>query len=354
MGMKRSMRKFNAIRSAQRKPHVAATLFVNPGHNGLRGERSRSLKMMIANLKRTCFGILLLMISLPAVAAQQSQSRPTADMEEANRLLQAQKWGEAAKLYEAITQAEPANARAWYQLGWSRHGLGEYERAIGAFQKNLELNKGTQRAAFSMYAIAVMYTSMKDKEKAFEWLDKALSANLPSPRQIKTDPNLAALRDDPRFEAVMEKAERAAQVCMNIPEYRQFDFWVGDWNVVGAAGQQLGTNKVLLLEGGCIVAENWTSASGGTGKSFNFYNPITKKWHQSYMDESGGNWMMEGEYKDGVLRYEGAIYSPGSKVPVRMSFFNLGPDKVRQTAETSADNGKTWTPVWDGLYIRKK
>lgn len=335
------------------KPHVTAALFINIGHDRPRGERSRSLKMMIANLKRACFGILLLMFSVSAVAAQ-NQSQPAAGMEEANRLLQAQKWGEAAKLYEAITQAEPGNARAWYQLGWSRHGLGEYARALDAFQKNLELNKGTRRAAFSMYAIAVMYASMKDKDKAFEWLDKALSANLPSPRQIKVDPNLAALRDDPRFEPLMTRAEKAAQVCMNIPEYRQFDFWVGDWNVVGTNGQQLGTNKVMLLEGGCVVAENWTSASGGTGKSFNFYNPITRKWHQSYMDDSGANWMMDGEYKDGVLKYEGAIYSPGSKVLVHMSFFNLGPDKVRQTAETSADNGKTWTPVWDSMYIRKK
>ena len=60
------------------------------------------------------------------------------------------------------------------------------------------------------------------------------------------------------------------------------------------------------------------------GKSFNFYNPSTKKWHQSYMDNSGGNWMMDGELKDGVLRYEGAIYSPTGKVLVHMTFYNTG------------------------------
>lgn len=98
---------------------------------------------------------------------------------------------------------------------------------------------------------------------------------------------------------------------MNTLGYRQFDFWVGEWKVVDGGNQQVGTNSVRLLEDGCIVEENWTSVPAGqTGKSFNFYNPTTRKWHQSSMDNQGGNWMMDGEYKDGALKYEGTIYSP--------------------------------------------
>jgi len=37
-----------------------------------------------------------------------------------------------------------------------------------------------------------------------------------------------------------------------------------------------------------------------------------------------------------------------------MTFYNLGSDNVRQTTETSSDGGKTWTQVWDGLYVRRK
>jgi tetratricopeptide (TPR) repeat protein len=316
--------------------------------------KSKEKDQLNTSILKSMYTALVLAALAISTAAQTATVAPA--IQEADALLQAQKWAEAAKAYEAITGAEPTNARAWYQLGWSRHGLGKYEQAIDAFQKALEINKGTRRASFAMYGIATMYAGLKDRDKAFEWLNRALSANLPQPRQIKDDPNLISLRDDPRFQTVLTIAEKAARVCMNTPEYRQLDFWVGEWNVIGPGNQQVGTNSVVLLEDGCIVEENWTSAQGGqTGRSFNFYNPVTHKWHQSYMGNDAGNWMMDGEYKDGAMRYEGAVYSPpNAHVLTRMTFFNLGPDKVRQLGENSTDGGKTWVVTWDAMYIRKK
>src|SRR5205085_11883872 len=55
------------------------------------------------------------------------------------------------------------------------------------------------------------------------------------------------------------------------PEYRQFDFWVGDWDVT-AGGQRAGTNLVTLEEGGCLIHEHWAGAKGGTGQRLNFYD----------------------------------------------------------------------------------
>src|SRR5205085_11599666 len=208
------------------------------------------------------FATVILTLSVSSAIAQAQSSQMSA-MDEANKLFQAQKWTEAAQAYEAIAKLEPTNARAWFQLGWSLHGLGQYKQAIDAFQKDLEINKGNQRASFSMYAIVGMYAELKDKDKAIEWLNKALDANFPQPRQIKNNRSLAALSDDPRFQKVLAKAEKAAQVCMNTPEYRGFDFWLGDWNVFNPQGQQVGTNKVVLLADGCIVEANWEHTGGG-------------------------------------------------------------------------------------------
>lgn len=272
-------------------------------------------------------------------------------MEEANGLYQAQKWDEAVKAYEDITKAQPANPRAFYMLGSSYFAKDDYQAAVDAFHKSVEIGHN----ASSMYELARAYARLNKKENALDWIEKALAANLPNPRRVASDLSFVNLYDDSRFFALKDKAIKAAMVCMNTPAYRQFDFWVGEWDVFNKNNKQVGTNSVKMLEDGCIIAENWTSAQPGmTGKSFNFYNPTTGQWHQSYMDNGGSNWMMDGAYKKGELRFAGAIFSPTGKLLVHMTFFNLGPDKVRQWAETSSDEGRTWRVVWDATYIRKK
>lgn len=308
------------------------------------------MKLKFSNLKTSCLVMLFIALCQFSLAAQ----TPDSPINQANALFQAQKWAEAAAAYEAIVKGDPSNGRAWFQLAWARQGLGQYKEALDALEKPLQASKGTPREAAVDYAAATMYAGLKDNDKAIEYLNKALAAKFGQPRTIAFDPNLKGLHDDPRFKEVLAAAAKMANVCMNTPEYRGFDFWVGEWDVLGKGGQKVGASKVDIVADGCIVSENWDNLAGGVGKSYNFYNPVTKKWHQSYMDNSGGNWMMDGELKDGALRYEGAIYSPTGKVLVHMTFYNLGPDKVRQTAETSNDDGKTWTPVWDGMYVRKK
>ncbi len=295
--------------------------------------------------------VLLLLLTLTSVHAQQT---PTPAMQAADVLFQAQKWAEAAPAYEAMTKTEPANARAWYRLGLSLFSLNKYEPARAAYQQALKLNETVRpQGALTMYALAATYARLNRKDDAFAWLQKSLAAKLPQPGRLDGDANFTSLHGDPRYQVVLATALKLAHVCLSTPEYRQFDYWVGEWNVL-AQGQQVGTSKVELLEDGCIVAENWTSGQGGqTGKSFNFYNPVAHKWHQSYMGNDAGNWMMDGEFKDGAMRLVGHIYTPGGAATTRMTFFNLGPDKVRQLGENSTDGGQTWTITWDAIYVRK-
>lgn len=49
--------------------------------------------------------------------------------------------------------------------------------------------------------------------------------------------------------------------CTTRPEYRQFDFWIGEWDVQ-AGGNQAGTNSVQLILGDCVIFENWIGAAG--------------------------------------------------------------------------------------------
>lgn len=295
--------------------------------------------------------VVVISLCVACVIPARAQTAPP-KMEDADALAQAHKWDEAAKAYEAITKTEPANAPAWFGLAMSLYSLNKFTDAAATFEKANELGKGTRIGRLALYNIAASYARAGDKEKSLDSLTRMIAVNPLFAIGIAADSDFESLRSDARFKELAAAVERAQKPCMFEAGYRQFDFWVGEWDVF-VQDRKVGTSNVKILQQGCIIEENWATPVQ-TAQSFNFYNPVTKKWHQSYMDSTGGNWMMDGEYKDGALRYEGYIYSPQGQTMVHMTFFNLGADKVRQTAETSTDGGKTWTSVWDGLYIRHK
>ena len=91
----------------------------------------------------------------------------------------------------------------------------------------------------------------------------------------------------------------------------------------------------------------------------NFIDPKTNKWEQVWVGSNGGGnqvgRFVNGEYKDGVMRFDfETTDAQNNKLLGRFSFFNQGPEQVRQLNETSADGGKTWTIVYDFTYKRIK
>jgi hypothetical protein len=127
------------------------------------------------------------------------------------------------------------------------------------------------------------------------------------------------------------------------PEYRQFDFWIGDWNVDTPAGNRAGTNKITAIYGGCVLEERWVGARGMSGASFNSYDRKTGQWHQSWVDSTGGRLELAGSFDGTSMRLAGK----GSRIT-----WTPRPDgTVRQLWEQSAD-GKTWQIAFDGIYKR--
>ena len=59
------------------------------------------------------------------------------------------------------------------------------------------------------------------------------------------------------------RAPAVAQQACAAGEYRQFDFWVGRWEVT-ANDRVAGHNEITVEEGGCVVHEHWAGARGGT------------------------------------------------------------------------------------------
>lgn len=293
----------------------------------------------------------------PAIAQQagttqaaQAQSVTPAMRSEANEFYQRKDWPNAVKAYEAISRMEPANANALNRLGASLHSMGKYDRAIEAYKRAVEINPQST----TMYNLACSYVRLKDKEQAFAWLDKSIKAGYNQPDSMSKDEDLLSLRDDPRFRQMLASAGVNAKPCAANPLSRQFDFWVGDWQVENPKGQSAGTSSVQLILGDCVVFENWSGNGGSNGKSFNFFNSNIGKWQQTWVDDRGGMQEFFGEYKNGQMLYLGESPGPnGGKTMQRMTFFNLSKDRVRQLWEQSTD-GKAWTVAFDGTYVRKK
>lgn len=158
------------------------------------------------------------------------------------------------------------------------------------------------------------------------------------------------------FEARAQTTSPPPSPCKSRPEHRQFDFWVGEWDVKTPQGRQAGTNSVQLILNDCVLFENWTGAGGMQGKSFNVYNAAKSKWQQTWVDGAGSVLELFGDYKDGEMRFAGESARPrdGKKIMNRLTFTKISNDKVRQFWEQSADDGKTWTVAFDGTYIRRK
>lgn len=156
-------------------------------------------------------------------------------------------------------------------------------------------------------------------------------------------PTLALLLPGMAFTHVAPQQPQAPPRC-DTPEYRQFDFWVGDWTVT-SGGKPAGVNHVTLEEAGCLVHEHWTGAGGGTGQSFNFYDRSDKRWHQVWVSSSGTVLFVSGQYADGKLEYAGEPHQ-------KLTFFHNADGSVRQLWQSSAD-GKTWQTLFDGLYVKK-
>jgi hypothetical protein len=151
--------------------------------------------------------------------------------------------------------------------------------------------------------------------------------------------------------------EPAATPPCSAPENRQFDFWVGSWTVENPKGEFVGTNEISLILGGCVLQENWKGRAGLTGTSLNIYDPLDRKWHQTWVDSSGSLLVLSGASQEGKMLLEGvqpAADKPGDVVRHRITWTPLSADQVRQFWESSTDGGKTWTVAFDGLYKRKK
>ena len=154
-------------------------------------------------------------------------------------------------------------------------------------------------------------------------------------------------------EAAQPQAPAERHPCKKNEKKREFDFWVGTWDVSNQ-GQHAGVNEIQLILGDCVLFENWTSAGAYTGKSFNYYDSAEGHWRQIWLDDYGGVIEFTGKVRDGTMYYTATTKgAEGAETEHKLTFSQNDDGSVRQLWEQSTDGGETWNAVWDGHYVRK-
>ncbi|HVS32825.1 MAG TPA: tetratricopeptide repeat protein [Thermoanaerobaculia bacterium] len=248
-------------------------------------------------------------------------------------------------------QAAPASAPTGQELlqqGIARHDAGDYQGAIAALEK---ARSSTPALAIPVgLRLARSYAQAGRTADALQALEQIVQNGYQQADQLNAENDLLSIRTDARWSAIITRARQNGKPCTASPEFRQFDYWLGEWDVE-RAGQKIARSSIQLILEECVVFENYYAFSGYSGKSFSAWDAMDKRWEQQYADTSGGvrTWTgsLVGDRMVFFLRGQGQGVS-------RMTYIKEGPDKVRQLIEVSTDGEKSWSPGFDGMYVRRK
>ena len=140
------------------------------------------------------------------------------------------------------------------------------------------------------------------------------------------------------------------------PESRQFDFWIGEWDVTTPDGRPAGASRIESVSNGAALLENWTgypAPTGRSGKSLNAYNQGRKQWQQYWVGSGGGVLELAGGLVDGSMVLSGEHDVRGKRLVEKITWTPNADGSVRQHWQQSADGGESWTDAFDGLYRKK-
>jgi tetratricopeptide (TPR) repeat protein len=271
-----------------------------------------------------------------------------------------EQWSLARSLYAPFLKDNPKALTAHVKAGYADLALEKPKEALAHFEA-VTAGAPASGAPIAEAGIALALAQIGDANGALDRLEKAVAVGYANLSILDGDRALRAVRSQPRFAAIRHRAELNAFPCLSDSNARAFDFWVGDWDVyVNGTNIRAGTNQISRESGGCLIVEHWTArqtpVSGpNTGISMNFIDPATNAWRQVWMGSGRGqNNFVNGKYSDGAMRFTFERRdAQGNPIVGRFTFYNLGPNRVRQLQETSRDAGASYQVTYDFLYVRK-
>lgn len=156
---------------------------------------------------------------------------------------------------------------------------------------------------------------------------------------------------------------------LDLPKARQFDFWIGEWDVANWWWQKGGTwvkagdatCKVYAVLGGAAIIEHW---QGNMGQSFKYgfsaraYDRRKQKWvlvlNWPNVANQTGFGTLEGAFTHGRGEFYSSFRTPdGKEGESRFSFSDISREKFRWDSARTTDGRRTWHTNWVMRFKRR-
>jgi hypothetical protein len=157
--------------------------------------------------------LLIISLNIPGASSQVENNKVENPVEylnkrtEAIRLAKSEKWNEAVIILESLTEQYENDSDLYYILGLSYYQTEQYQKAITAFKKTLDLGgtnlsgipTGSRPSNDIMIKVAKAYALNGDKSSAMLWLQKGFTARYDEKPFLKDDPAFEAFKQDEDF-----------------------------------------------------------------------------------------------------------------------------------------------------------
>jgi len=118
-----------------------------------------------------------------------------------------QRYEQSIALLTRAIQAGISDSRLYGQLAWAQLHAGRNEDALRSYEKAFEIGipPGANTRGVAYFNMACGYTRLKQKDKAFDALARAIAEGFTNRSTYETDEDLAPLRAEPRFQELLTR-----------------------------------------------------------------------------------------------------------------------------------------------------
>jgi Flp pilus assembly protein TadD len=124
------------------------------------------------------------------------------------------RWEEAANHLSKAVELGARSSQTYGQLGYSQLALNRNEEAIKSYEKAFEagIPPGATTRGLAYYNLAIGYFRVKQNDKGFEILNKAVDEGFNNRATYESDTDFAPVRTDARFQELLKRLpQRASQ-----------------------------------------------------------------------------------------------------------------------------------------------